>query len=104
MAEQTKGAVLTFRITEHEQDELRRAAESQQQTVSEYVRSLVRGGVANPPTATTVSVGDDATQGFQGQHIASPGVSGSTWISSGPNEVIKGQTMTVMSTLPPTQC
>ena len=28
------------------------------------------------------------------------GVTGSTWISAGPNEIIEGQTMTVMSTLP----
>jgi hypothetical protein len=100
MAKQTKGAVLTFRITEDEQDELRRAAEHQQQTVSEYVRSLVRGVVATSLTATTVSVGDDATQGFQGNHITSPGMTGSTWISNGPNEVVVGQTMIVMSTLP----
>ena len=66
MGKQTKGAVLTFRITEDEQDKLRRAAESQQQTISEYVRSLVRGGVANPLMATTLSVGDGTTQGFQG--------------------------------------
>jgi beta-lactamase class D len=87
-----KSAVLTLRISAEEQAELRRAAENRQQSVSEYVRSVVRGDIVAMNSGTSFTSGADT-----GLTQASATNQGGRWLPSGRDQVVDGtgQTITI---------
>lgn len=97
MEKNGRGAVLTLRISEAEQEELRRAAEARNQSVSEYVRSMMhgQGESMSVPTTTTGTTQITRNAAAPGQTAGTDmNVHGSSWVSASSNQVVNGQTMT----------
>jgi hypothetical protein len=90
MAKSTKDAVLTLRISEQEQEQLRRAAAIRNQSVSEYVRHVVKGDVAVIASSTTVS-----TDSLTRASVTAGRSSG--WLNYGAGHVTNGNSVTVVA-------
>jgi Protein of unknown function (DUF1778) len=99
MAKQARAAVLTLRISDEEQEQLRRAAEDRHLSVSEYVRSMVREGQQVIPQGPMASLGDQTFTSSRGGSQRGGGdfqLHGSAWVINGPGQFVDGHTMTVL--------
>ena len=83
-----RSTVVTLRVTQEEQEDLRRAADARHMSVSEYVREVVRAQQRPPVTSTNVLSGS-ATDGQQrsGEMLQ---VTGAAWNQSDANHMVDG--------------
>lgn len=100
MSKPTKTSTLTFRVSDDDQEQLRRAAAARDQTVSEYVRSIVRADVAvvSAPLAESNVTGSAISHKRNGHATGAPRRA-TAWVSNSPAQVVDGETMTSVASL-----